>query len=487
MNQARTIGFDHATVSGAAVAFGRWWRSELVALVPERVRNRWRARALLPILRVTPGAYVVEKPVLDNGRIAYRALARVAREAGGTGVAESAGQAAVEALRAATRGEPPTVMVTLPRGHALFRTLTLPLAVEENLREAVEFELDRLTPFRADQLYFDTRVLSRRADTRECTVALAYAQRRHVDELVNRLALWRLEVGAVVPEGAEASGLNLLPRAREEWSPAGVALSLVPWLLVVLLAAAAVAVPIWQKREAVIRLNAEAARARDLAQATDGLRKQAEELKARYDFLLAKKYAFPPAVAVIEELTRVFPDDTWLAQLDIRSTGRGDDLDRRVQMRGDTANAGQLISLLEGSSLISGAAPRSPTLKLQPGPGEAFDLAAKVKRASLPSAMSLAEALAARPMVIAPAGRPPAPAAPSAPEAVAAAKSAQAPAEEAGPVSEGDPPEAEVDEPDSSAPAPPAGEQGRDHEKGLPPPVPSGAAPAGRQPSEGGR
>lgn len=390
MDQARQSGTEFGSITVAFGAFWAWWQTELAAAVPASWRVRLRAASMVPVLRVRPSAYLIERPAYERGRLVFRPLAEVPREAGGTGIGDAAGAAALESLRAAGAGRRPRLAVALPRGMALTRTLTLPAAVGENLREAIEFELDRLTPFRPDQIYFDARVVARNPRAKECTVALAYAQRSVVDDVVDRLARRGVEVASIVPEGEETSGLDLLPdlpaRTRSRTATAG---WVIPWLLAALLGAAAVGLPIWQKREQVIALAAQVDQARQQAQATDVLRKQVEELEGRYNLLLGRKYAYPPMVQVLEEVTRLFPDDTWISQLDIRTTGRGKDTQREVQMRGDTANAGRLISLLEESTVITEAAPRSPTLKLQPGPGEAFDLGAKVKPLSPPPPVRL--------------------------------------------------------------------------------------------------
>ena len=37
----------------------------------------------------------------------------------------------------------------------------MPAATEENLPQVLSFEMDRLTPFRSDEVYFDHRVVGR--------------------------------------------------------------------------------------------------------------------------------------------------------------------------------------------------------------------------------------------------------------------------------------------------------------------------------------
>ena len=67
-------------------------------------------------------------------------------------------------------------------------------------------------------------------------------------------------------------------------------------------------------------------------------------------------------------MTKLLPDDTWLTQLEVKSTPKGKEPHREILLRGESANAGRLVSLLEESKLFEQAAPRSPTTKIQPGP-----------------------------------------------------------------------------------------------------------------------
>ena len=121
---------------------------------------------------------------------------------------------------------------------------------------------------------------------------------------------------------------------------------------------------------------------------SDALRTELERKVGEYNFALERKYAFPGAVQVLDDITRLLPDDTWLTQLELRSV-RGKDGQRELTLRGESANAGRLVSLLEDSKLFTQAAPRSPTTKIQPGPGEIFDVGAQLKPLPAPSAAPL--------------------------------------------------------------------------------------------------
>src|SRR6185437_5721084 len=140
----------------------------------------------------------------------------------------------------------------------------------------------------------------------------------------------------------------------------------------------ALILPIWQKRAEAIALNEQSEQARDRAGVSDRLRTELEQRVGDYNFALERKYAFPGIVQVLDDITRILPDDTWLTQLEIH-TMRGKDAEREITLRGESANAGRLVSMLEDSKLFTQAAPRSPTTKIQPGPGEIFDVGAHLK------------------------------------------------------------------------------------------------------------
>jgi hypothetical protein len=114
-----------------------------------------------------------------------------------------------------------------------------------------------------------------------------------------------------------------------------------------------------------------------------------------YNFALGKKYAFPGAVQLLDDVTKLLPDDTWLTQLEVKSTMKGKERQREMLLRGESGNAGRLVSLLEDSKLFVEAAPRSPTTKIQPGPGEIFDLGALLKPVPAPVLLQLASMPAA--------------------------------------------------------------------------------------------
>ncbi len=273
----------------------------------------------------------------------------------------------------------------------LRKQLTYPATVEPNLDQVLGYDLDRHTPFKSDELYYDAAIVGRDASRSEIRVELVAALRALVDQLRRQAGAWGAEVVAIVPAlphagtAGAAARLNLLPEIDRR-EPAWRRWQLwVPVALAVTLAGAAIAVPLLQKRELAIALLHQTEQARVQAAAADALRQQLEQSVDDYNFVLGRKYAYPSTVQLLDDVTRLLPDDTWLTQLELKSPPRGKDPRREILLRGESANAGRLVSLLEDSQLFEQAAPRSPTTKIQPGPGEIFDLGAQLKPLPMPA------------------------------------------------------------------------------------------------------
>lgn len=377
-------------------AFWRWWLSELAPLVPRTTRAAVRRRRMRPVLAFEGDAVTPWVPVARAGEIVMEPGPQIPLS--GDGVA-AAGRAALDSLAGTAAGGgagAPRVVIALSGRQTLRRTLTLPGALEENLRQALAYDLDRHTPFKADELYFDAAIVGRDAARGELRVDLAAARRSAVDQALQTVEGWGGHVVAVVPDVPQAAGasrLNLLPDDRRPASGSWRRWQVVaPVALLLAVALVGLALPVWQKREYAIALGRQVDAARTQAAVSEGLRGELERLSGEYNFALERKYAFPPTIQVLDEVTKLLPDDTWLTQMELKTSSRGKDTQRELMLRGESGNAGRLITLFEESKVFAQAAPRSPTTKIQPGPGEIFDLVAQVRPVPAPAPVAMASA-----------------------------------------------------------------------------------------------
>ncbi|HEX3096505.1 MAG TPA: pilus assembly protein PilM [Usitatibacter sp.] len=319
------------------------------------------------------------------------------------------------------------VRVRLARGEALVRRVAMPMATEENLRQVLAFEMDRLTPFRAEDVYFDYRVVSRDAAAGRLSVAIAVARREVVDALLARLRALGANVQGVSvqedPSGA-AQPLDLLPSEqrgeRETSRDRLVQRSLVGAVIVLLLFA--LGIPLWRKRETVVMVMPMVEKARVQAEATSRLSGQLERQVNDYNFLLAKKYATWPVLAYVEEISRLLPDNTWVQQLEVRTTGKT----REVQISGETTSSSKLIEIFEQSKLLQNATPRGTVTRGSTPNSERFMIAAETRPRPLPDTLPATAAGAPSqpqpqppapppPAIVTPTGKAPAAAPPKAP------------------------------------------------------------------------
>jgi len=384
--------------------FWRWWMGELAPLLPRASRAALQRRFARPVIELADGQAIFWRAEVNDGVARLAATESVSLSGDSQGVL-AAGRAAVARLASSASAgiAAPRVIVALAPRQVLRKELTLPSAVEENLVPTLAFDLDRHTPFRADQLYFDAAVKSRDGAKKTLRVDWVAALKTIVDAAQKQVQEWGAIPVAIVPgpPTTAPARLNLLPSAArprtlqlrrwQVWAPLA---------LLALLVAAAVFVPLVQKRQYAIALADLNAQAGQQAAVADKLRQQLEQMQNEYNYVLAKKYAFPSVVHVLDEVTRALPDDTWITQLELKTGVRAKDAkdaQRDLYLRGESANAGKLISLLEDSKLVEQVAPRSPTTKIQGAAGEIFDLGAHVRALPATIPVVLAELPPVRP------------------------------------------------------------------------------------------
>jgi general secretion pathway protein L len=359
----------------------RWWRAELLRLMPERFAMMGGATGL-PLLLLEGDELVALDPhgadAAQEKRVELAGLDETRRRASVRTLLESMGESRARA-RAALRPE-----------EALLRRVTLPAATEENLAQVLAFEMDRLSPFKADEIYFDQRIVSRDGNNGQIVVELAMARREIVDTRVRQLRELGVSVQGValrdVARGSEA--FDLLPSEqrgeRETNRERLVRNSLIAGVLLLFLAV--LCYPVWVKREAVKALLPVMEKARVDATATNGVLGELERQAADYNFLLARRHGWYPAAAYVEEISKLLPDTTWLQQLDIRTSGKT----KELVITGETASSSKLIELLETSKMLQNAAPRGPTTRGSTPGTERFMIGTELRPRTAPEAQPVA-------------------------------------------------------------------------------------------------
>jgi len=302
------------------------------------------------------------------------------------GLDESASAAALRRLVEAQGGKLDHLALVLPSEVLIRKTVELPAAAEENLVQVLGFELDRHTPFKASQARYAARVLERRADSANIRVELIAAPKDKLETIAGRLAAMGGQASAIVPEvgGSHWRDLNLLVEGSVRRGVLGGAspVNIVLAGLFALLLVAALIIPVWQKRQAAIALLPRLGVVKAESEKVQKTRAELEQLVSDANFILGKKHVAVPASLLIEDLARVFPDNTWVAILEVKPNAKL----RELVLTGEAASATKVVELLDQLPYLKNPTFRSPLTKVPGQSTERFVIAAEIRPRPLPAA-----------------------------------------------------------------------------------------------------
>lgn len=335
MNFKDLLSTDHEAIIQWLMHAFRWWVDELTAMVPPEWRDRFLKR----------NAVLAE---FGDREIVYRK--------GETG----------EKLTETPRG---SVKVVLPEHTVLMRQVDLPVLPMSDVKRMLALDLDRLTPFKPEQVLFDAEIVGRDDEKGRQEILLGVLPRSSAEEVLERARANGLQPASIgiAWDGGLSSRLDFLPAIREAaggtaarrraaylWVAAGVLLVFNLFMLSYRDANATD-----QLREAVESQQSPvtvAMRLRDKVQ---------KEATLRAALLKQKKENAP--LPVLEAVTNALPNGTWVSRFEWNG--------RTVHIRGFQKDNPNLLAKLEASPLLRNA--RSLTTdphEAQAATG-AFDLA----------------------------------------------------------------------------------------------------------------
>ena len=322
----------------------RWWRGELAALLPASMHRARGRRSQVLLLEIAESEVSASRCINGN----REELARVPRpraDAAGQLKVPTGEQSGFSALTRSIDLNATTIVVRVPPEEVLKRTVTLPSAAGEDLRQVLGFEMHRQTPFPVDEVYFDYRPLEQRPGSARISVELSVTRREVVDQVLGLLPGWNLRVaGSAVVPGIDDDGLllRLLPPISTD-SSSGIPVKLL-WAINAALLVAVIAVPFVQQTHEIDGLRTRVAVAKSDAEAVAEIRERAERLRVNRRFLIDKKRDHPATVAVLAALTAALPDTTWVQRVEVDA--------KRVRLRGTSTTASSLIPILEDSPMF---------------------------------------------------------------------------------------------------------------------------------------
>lgn len=319
-----------------------WWARQMLDLLPAsigaggaRVPDGWRVRADGPD---GPDAHI--SLIREVGRV---------RTPEGHFTLDAEGIASLRATMARTgsKGALPAVQLELPAHLMLERDTTLPLAAEAELERVLRYEMDRITPFPAEDLFWTWRILRRERAFDQAGgrlhVRLSLVPKTSIARLLADLSAAGLEVAALSADPGDGAPRRI-PLVRRSGPR--------PWLrltrrlaaLCAVLTLALVATPFLRDLQTIATAEARIAALGPRTALAEVLRQRITKQESGRDVFAAEIARIGSPLQALAALTDVLPDDTWLSGYTQRQ--------RVITFSGQSARAARLIAALSADPAL---------------------------------------------------------------------------------------------------------------------------------------
>lgn len=339
--------------------FLRWWAKELGSLIPSSLKR---------LLAPRPAAIVAR---MEGEEISLSLHRRRRRVIGMLGMLTH--RAKRQLMRGVAEGRAETVLA-LPRDLVLHREVALPLAAEQTMTQVMRYEIDRVTPFAVEEIFYAHRIQRRDAAAGTLILDLFFVPRDQVEAPLEALRCAGLPAARLdlLDTDGRPSSLNLLPpEVKGAWTWRGrLAAGLA--LLCLILGATQIGVTLNQREARAEALRAEVAEARRTAIARQETSAAASASDPLTIAAFELKRQSPSALEILATVTEILPDDTYLEVLDLQGA--------RLHLTGQSQDASRLLVLLEGHLLFAEPAFSAPITRNREEGGERFSLSLEIAR-----------------------------------------------------------------------------------------------------------
>ncbi|GDX84084.1 hypothetical protein LBMAG43_01260 [Methylococcaceae bacterium] len=348
--------------------FLRWWGCELAFLIPIKVRQFFQA----------PRTAIIIQPMGEKFDFSYeingvqKKLVTVARDISKVNVVQ-------KLLSNDNRFKDAIFILRLSHHEVLSKTLNLPLAAQANVSQVVHYELDRYSPFQAEKVYFATRIESIDTEAAQLIVQLIFMPRKLLETLYADCKMLGISLDFVEAENFpnDLQQLhclyNLLPphlQPKIANTPRRIIAGLV--MSLVFLIVASLTLPVWLEYEAVENLQTKIAKIDKEVKAVKTLQAEMDVIREENQVLINDKTATPNVVAILNEISILMKDDSWLSYLQY-SEGQ-------VQLQGESPKASNLLTDLEASDYFAKVNFASPVTQDKASGMERFQISAEITK-----------------------------------------------------------------------------------------------------------
>ncbi|EFK11505.1 fimbrial assembly protein [delta proteobacterium NaphS2] len=117
------------------------------------------------------------------------------------------------------RISPEAVFMAIPRNLAIIRYVNFPLAVKENLRETLGYEMEKFIPLSTEDLYFDFQIISEDKESEQLSVLIVVVKKETLDPYLEIAGYLKTGVSGIELSSTALAGYFLYQAGRHNPAP----------------------------------------------------------------------------------------------------------------------------------------------------------------------------------------------------------------------------------------------------------------------------
>ncbi len=341
--------------------FLTWWAQQMLGWLPPNWRSAGRPENAM--VAVVPMPLDADPPVVE--------LVRTGRRGQPVGLftLDTKGEAALRDAASPYRRLP--VVLRLPPAVLLERRVVLPLLAEREPRRVLEYEMDRFTPFRAEELFWAWGLERRDRARGQVHLLLTFVPKAllsRVLEAMDRAGVAPVRLEAPGPAGEIRKIALFQTRSNaDRWRRRG--LAAIGGTGAMLLAAV-ILLPFLFQQAALDETERKIVELQPRVAQIERLRREVAARLAGTDVFAAEQARVGDTLEVLAALTDILPDDTFVTELTLRQG--------KLNVSGQSAAAARLISALSADRVIRNPAFAAPVTRTENGRADQFSIRAEI-------------------------------------------------------------------------------------------------------------
>jgi general secretion pathway protein L len=344
--------------------FVTWWAQQWLDLLPKQfsTTGRWDSAVIIDL--------PIEEPHSDETGFTLVRRVNGRETLIGRVAADAAGLAEIRRARRRRRGGLDLVL-RLPPRILLEHRFAIPLAAERDAAQVLRYEIDRVTPFTAEEVVWTWAAERRDRERGRLLVRLSLAPRWPLETLVRRLSAAGLSPVCVETAAADGS-LRHLPLEPRDGTGNTLQRSFVRLAAIacVILAIAAAALPFAFQEERMLRVDSDIAALQPRVAEATALRRRILGEAAGTDIMRATEARVGDALAALATVTNVLPDNTFLTAFTLAQ--------RNIALTGQSPDPAGLIAAMSADPSIGNPSFSAPVTAAPNGHGSLFSISANL-------------------------------------------------------------------------------------------------------------